>query len=40
MEFTVAQADKIAEAAKIVPLTAEQITKAKSELAKAEQGAG
>jgi phosphate transport system substrate-binding protein len=40
MEFTVAQADKIAEAAKIVPLTSEQITKAKSELSKAEQGAG
>jgi phosphate transport system substrate-binding protein len=40
MEFTVAQADKIAEAAKIVPLTPEQITKAKSELTKAEQGAG
>ena len=40
MDFTVANADKIAEAAKIVPLTSEQITKAKSELSKAEQGAG
>ena len=34
MEFTVAQA------AKIVPLTPEQVTKANSELAKAESGAG
>ena len=40
MDFTVANADKIAEAAKIVPLTSDQITKAKSELSKAEQGAG
>jgi phosphate transport system substrate-binding protein len=40
MEFTVRQAAQIAEAAKIVPLTAEQVTKAKAELAKAESGAG
>jgi phosphate transport system substrate-binding protein len=40
MKFTVDNADKIATAAKIVPLTSEQITKAKSELSKAEQGAG
>jgi phosphate transport system substrate-binding protein len=40
MKFTVDNADKIATAAKIVPLTSEQITKAKSELSEAEQGAG
>jgi phosphate transport system substrate-binding protein len=39
MEFVVAQAPAIAEAAKIVPLTAEQTTTAKDELAKAEAGA-
>jgi phosphate transport system substrate-binding protein len=39
MEFVVAQAPAIAEAAKIVPLTAEQTETAKSELAKAESGA-
>jgi phosphate transport system substrate-binding protein len=38
MEFVVAQAPQIAEAAKIVPLTAEQTTTAKDELAKAEAG--
>ena len=38
MEFVVAQAPQIAEAAKIVPLTAEQTTTAKDELAKAESG--
>jgi phosphate transport system substrate-binding protein len=38
MEFVVAQAPQIAEAAKIVPLTAEQVTTAKDELAKAESG--
>ena len=38
MEFVVAQAPKIAEAAKIVPLTDEQTTTAKDELAKAESG--
>lgn len=39
MEFVVAQAPAIAEAAKIVPLTAEQTTTAKDELAQAESGA-
>ena len=39
MEFVVGQAPAIAEAAKIVPLTDEQITTAKDELAKAEAGA-
>jgi phosphate transport system substrate-binding protein len=39
MEFVVAQAPAIAEAAKIVPLTADQTTTAKDELAKAEAGA-
>jgi hypothetical protein len=39
MEFVVAQAPQIAEAAKIVPLTDEQTTKAKDELAQAESGA-
>jgi phosphate transport system substrate-binding protein len=38
MEFVVAQAPAIAEAAKIVPLTAEQTTTAKEELATAESG--
>jgi phosphate transport system substrate-binding protein len=38
MEFVVAQAPVIAKAAKIVPLTAEQTTTAKDELAKAEAG--
>jgi phosphate transport system substrate-binding protein len=38
LEFVVAQAPAIAEAAKIVPLTAEQTTTAKDELAKAESG--
>jgi phosphate transport system substrate-binding protein len=38
MEFVVAQAPAIAEAAKIVPLTAEQTQTAKDELAKAESG--
>jgi phosphate transport system substrate-binding protein len=38
MEFVVAQAPQIAEAAKIVPLTPEQTTTAKDELAKAESG--
>jgi phosphate transport system substrate-binding protein len=38
MEFVVGQAPAIAEAAKIVPLTAEQTETAKSELAKAESG--
>ena len=38
MEFVVAQAPQIAEAAKIVPLTDEQITTAKDELAQAESG--
>jgi phosphate transport system substrate-binding protein len=36
MDFVVANQEKIAEAAKIVPLTAEQATKAKDELQKAE----
>jgi phosphate transport system substrate-binding protein len=36
MDFVVANQEKIAEAAKIVPLTAEQATKAKAELDKAE----
>jgi phosphate transport system substrate-binding protein len=39
MDFIVANQDKIAEAAKIVPLTPEQVTKSKAELAKAEQAA-
>jgi phosphate transport system substrate-binding protein len=39
MEFVVAQAPQIAEAAKIVPLTSEQTTAAKEELAQAEAGA-
>lgn len=39
MDFVVANQDKIAEAAKIVPLTPEQVTKAKDELAKAEAAA-
>jgi phosphate transport system substrate-binding protein len=39
MEFVVANAPAIAEAAKIVPLTAEQTETAKTELAKAESGA-
>ena len=38
MEFVVAQAPAIAEAAKIVPLTEEQTTASKDELAKAESG--
>jgi phosphate transport system substrate-binding protein len=38
MEFVVGQAPAIAEAAKIVPLTAEQTQTAKDELAKAESG--
>jgi phosphate transport system substrate-binding protein len=36
MDFVVANQEKIAEAAKIVPLTAEQATKAKADLGKAE----
>jgi len=39
MEFVVAQAPAIAEASKIVPLTDEQTTTAKDELAEAETGA-
>jgi phosphate transport system substrate-binding protein len=39
MDFVVANQDKIAEAAKIVPLTPEQVTKAQSELKKAETAA-
>jgi len=39
MEFVVANQEKIAEAAKIVPLTAEQATAAKGQLSKAESGA-
>ena len=39
MEFVVAQAPQIAEAAKIVPLTDEQVQTSKDELAKAESGA-
>jgi phosphate transport system substrate-binding protein len=39
MEFVVSQAPAIAEAAKIVPLTDEQVTTAKDELAQAEGGA-
>jgi phosphate transport system substrate-binding protein len=39
LEFVVAQAPAIAEAAKIVPLTEEQTQTAKDELAKAESGA-
>jgi phosphate transport system substrate-binding protein len=38
MDFVVANQEKIAEAAKIVPLTAEQATKAKSDLQTAESG--
>jgi phosphate transport system substrate-binding protein len=38
MEFAVAQAPQIAEAAKIVPLTSDQTALAKDELAKAESG--
>jgi phosphate transport system substrate-binding protein len=38
MDFVVANQEKIAEAAKIVPLTAEQATKAKSDLQAAESG--
>jgi phosphate transport system substrate-binding protein len=38
MEFVVGQAPQIAEAAKIVPLTGEQTSLAKDELAKAESG--
>jgi ABC-type phosphate transport system substrate-binding protein len=37
MEFVVANQADIAEAAKIVPLTDEQVTKAKSDLQAAEQ---
>jgi hypothetical protein len=36
MDFVVANQEKIAEAAKIVPLTAEQATKAKTDLQSAE----
>jgi phosphate transport system substrate-binding protein len=36
MDFTLANQDKIAEAAKIVPLTPEQLTKAKADLTQAE----
>jgi phosphate transport system substrate-binding protein len=39
MDFVIANQDKIAVAAKIVPLTPEQLTKAKSELQTAEQAA-
>jgi phosphate transport system substrate-binding protein len=39
MEYAVENAASIAEAAKIVPLTDEQVTKAKSDLQSAEQGA-
>jgi len=39
MDFVVANQEKIAEAAKIVPLTAEQATKAKTDLGTAESGA-
>ena len=39
MEFVIANQQDIAEAAKIVPLTSEQATEAKSALQKAEQGA-
>ena len=39
MEFAVAQAPQIAEAAKIVPLTSDQTALSKNELAKAESGA-
>jgi phosphate transport system substrate-binding protein len=38
MDFVVANQDKIAEAAKIVPLTAEQASKAKTDLQSAESG--
>jgi phosphate transport system substrate-binding protein len=40
MEFAVRQATQIADAAKIVPLTAEQVEEAKSDLQQAESGAG
>jgi phosphate transport system substrate-binding protein len=40
MEFVVANQQDIADAAKIVALTPEQITEARAELAKAEKGAG
>jgi phosphate transport system substrate-binding protein len=39
MDFVIAQAPAIAEAAKIVPMTDEQVTQAESALAKAESGA-
>jgi phosphate transport system substrate-binding protein len=39
MEFVVANQQQIAEASKIVPLTQEQVSKAKTELQSAEQGA-
>ena len=39
MEFVVANQEAIAKASKIVPLTAEQVTKSKSDLQSAEQGA-
>ena len=39
MEFVVANQADIAKAARIVPLTEEQVTKAKSDLQSAEQGA-
>jgi len=39
LEFVVANQEKIATAAKIVPLTAEQGTAAKDQLSKAESGA-
>jgi hypothetical protein len=39
MDFVIAQAPAIAEAAKIVPMTDEQVTKAQADLAKAESGA-
>jgi hypothetical protein len=38
MEFVVGQAPEIAEAAKIVPLTDEQTSTSKDELAQAEAG--
>jgi hypothetical protein len=39
MDFVVANQQEIAETAKIVPLTAEQAAKAKSDLQKAESAA-
>ncbi len=39
MDFVIAQAPAIAEAAKIVPMTDEQVTKAQADLTKAESGA-